>query len=168
MPTTRLLTIALAAACLGACATAPKPLQGQFAAVQPQQAVQAGNTGDSVRWGGRIVNVHTEKLFSCFEIVGAPLDGSGRPRKVDETTGRFIACRSGFYEPQVFAAGRELTISGRIEGFETHKVGDYDYRYPRVAAEVVYLWPERQDNDDRLRPTLMYGWGWGWGRYGIW
>lgn len=155
IPATLFLTATLAG-----CATSPAPLQGQYAPLQPEQAVASGNTGDPVRWGGRIVSVRTEKLHSCFEIVGAPLDGSGRPRKVDQSTGRFIACRTGFYEPQVFAAGRELTISGRIDGFETRKIGDYDYRYPRVAADVVYLWPRRSERDLHYRPYFGFGPGW--------
>lgn len=146
---------------LGACATAPTPLQGSYAPLQPEQAVARGGIGETVRWGGRIVAVRTEKLHSCFEIVGAPLDSGGRPRKVDQSTGRFIACRTGFYDPQVFAAGRELTVSGRIDGFEEHKIGDYDYRYPRVAADVVYLWPPRRERDDwHVQPYFGVGWGW--------
>ena len=85
---------------------------------------------------------------------------------VDRSLGRFIACRAGFYDPEVFMAGREITVSGRVEGFETRKVGNYDYRYPRVAAEVVYLWPERRDVDVIVDPWYRggyYGRGWGWG-----
>ena len=126
--------------------------------MQPEEAVARGAPGDRVRWGGRIVEVQTERLRSCFEVVGAPLDASGRPRDVDVSTGRFIACRSGFYEPQVFAPGRELTVSGRIEGFESRPVGDYDYRYPRLAADVVYLWPERRERDVFYRPMFGFGW----------
>src|SRR5690348_15601217 len=98
---------------LAGCVTTPAALQGQFSEVQPEQAAAQQLPGESVRWGGRIVDVHTEKLFTCFEIVGAPLDSSGRPREVDDSTGRFLACRNGFYEPEVFATGRELTISGK-------------------------------------------------------
>lgn len=156
-----LLAFSTLAVGLAGCATAPTPLQGSYAPVQPEEAVARGNVGDAVRWGGRIVSVRTEKLHSCFEIVGAPLDGSGRPRKVDQSTGRFIACRTGFYEPQVFAAGRELTISGRIDGFEQRKIGDYDYRYPRVAADVVYLWPPRRERPDYWYPQPYFGLGWG-------
>ena len=149
-----LVPLALA---LAACATAPQPLQGQYAAMEPAQAVAQENIGATVRWGGRIVEVRTEKLRSCFEIVGAPLDASGRPRRVDRSSGRFLACRSGFYEPQVFAPGRELTISGRIDGYETRPVGDYDYRYPRVAADVVYLWPERHEREYERVPYFGFG-----------
>jgi outer membrane lipoprotein len=145
---------------LPACASAPQPLQGQYQPLDPEQAVARESVGDAVRWGGRIVEVRTEKLRSCFELVGAPLDSGGRPRRVDRSTGRFIACRSGFYEPQVFAAGRELTISGHIDGYETRKVGDYDYRYPRVAADVVYLWPERRERDFDHYPYFGFGLGW--------
>ena len=157
-----LLPIALATA-LCACATAPTGLQGQYASVNPEQAAASEQVGDSVRWGGRIVSVNTEKLYTCFEVVGAPLDSSGRPRRVDQSTGRFLACRSGFYEPQVFERGRELTVTGKIEGFETRKVGNYDYRYARVAADVVHLWPERQPIDDDFLYRPMFGPSWGWG-----
>ena len=108
-----ILILALASA-LSACASAPAQLQGPYAPVDPEQAVARESVGDHVRWGGRIVEVRTEKLRSCFEVVGAPLDASGRPRRVDRSTGRFIDCRSGFYEPKVFDAGRELTISGLV------------------------------------------------------
>ena len=148
----RILALAASTLLLSACASAPQPLQGAHARLEPEQAVASGSTGDSVRWGGRIIEVRTEKLRSCFEVVGAPLDAAGRPRRVDRSTGRFIACRSGFYEPQVFAPGRELTIIGRIDGYEQRQVGDYDYRYPRVAADVVYLWPERRERGFEYRP----------------
>jgi outer membrane lipoprotein len=136
--------------------------------VQPEQSAAKETPGEAVRWGGRIVDIHTDKLFTCFEIVGAPLDSSGRPREVDDSNGRFLACRDGFYEPEVFKSGRELTISGKIDGYETRKVGDFDYRYPRVAAEVVYLWPERHDysDHDHYHGYWGPGWGWGWGWYG--
>lgn len=156
---------------LCACATAPPALQGQYSTLQPEQAAAEQRIGEHVRWGGRIVEVRTEKLRSCFEVVGAPLDASGRPRRVDRSTGRFIACRSGFYEPQVFARGRELTISGRIDGFETRPVGEFDYRYPHVAADEVHLWPKREEYRYQRDPFLGPGFGywydpfWGWRRF---
>ena len=165
-----ILPLALALV-LGACATTPAQLQGSYSALDPEQAASQQAPGESVRWGGKIVDVHTEKLYTCFEIVGAPLDSSGRPRRVDDSNGRFLACRDGFYEPEVFANGRELTISGKIDGYETRKIGDFDYRYPRVAADVVYLWPERRDYDDYHHYPWGWGWGWyggPWGRYGPW
>ena len=144
---------------LAGCVTAPKPLQGQFSTITPEVAVAKQAAGELVRWGGHIVGVETRSQSSCFEIVSAPLGGSTQPKQVDRSLGRFIACRNGFYDPEVFKAGREVTISGRVEGFETRKVGQYDYQYPRVAADIVYLWPER--NDVRIiydRPIFFGGW----------
>lgn len=160
-----LIAVAMALA-LGACASAPKPLQGQFSTLLPDEAAKREATGELVRWGGHIVSVETRSQSSCFEIVAAPLGSGGRPRNVDRSEGRFIACRAGFYEPEVFKPGREVTISGRIEAFETRKVGAYDYHYPLVAADVVYLWPEQRDVDVIVEPAFFHGWYGGW--YGRW
>ncbi len=125
---------------LAACASAPKPLQGQFAASLPDQA---GPTGERVRWGGSIVSVVPEAERTCFEILGRPLDMVARPRWDYEPLGRFLACRDRFYDPAIFEQGRDITIAGTLVGFETGKVGEYEYRYPAVEADTVYLWSER-------------------------
>jgi outer membrane lipoprotein len=147
----------VAAALLAACATVPGPLRGQYAAVYPAQAATSGATGARVRWGGQVVGVHNEANQSCFEIVGKALSHDGRPLMRDRSEGRFIACRAGFYDPAVFTAGREVTIVGTISSFETRRIGDYDYRYPRVSADAVYLWPERRDVDYIIeRPMFVW------------
>lgn len=133
---------------LAGCASAPKALQGEFAPIEPGQAARDGRIAERVRWGGRVVKVEPLADRSCFEVVGVRVGADGRPlARDDQSTGRFLACRAGFYDPAVFTPGREVTISGTIDGYETRKVGDYDYRYPRLAADVVFLWPERRDVD---------------------
>jgi outer membrane lipoprotein len=59
----------------------------------------------------------------------------------------------------VFQAGREITVVGRIEGFETRKVGEFDYRYARVTADAIYLWSERKDVDVIVQP-MPYPYRW--------
>jgi outer membrane lipoprotein len=164
--TIRLLALAALAAALAGCVTAPRPLQGSFSTLRADEAAAREATGELVRWGGHIVAVEPGAQRSCFEIVAAPLGDSGRPRVVDRSEGRFLACRAGFYEPEVFKPGRAVTVTGRVEGVEVRKVGDYDYRYPRIAADVVYLWPELRE---RAYHPGFYGgfgyrrgWGWGW------
>lgn len=156
------ILVVIAALGLAACASAPRPLQGQYANLYPNAAASQSSIGSAVRWGGRIVAVEPQSQRSCFEIVAMPLSSTGRPYDIDRSEGRFIACRAGFYDPEVFQAGREITISGRIDGFETRKVGDYDYRYPMVAADVVYLWTERRERDFRDRPILYSPYGPWW------
>ena len=165
----RLATAALASLALAACATQPKPLQGQYDAIAPQDAAAGSHLGAHVRWGGRIIQAEPGPDRTCFEVISTRLDGSGRPlRSSDETGGRFIACRSGFYDPAVFAPDREVTFTGRVDGTETRKIEDYDYTFPRLDADVVYLWPLRDRVDTIYRNGWGYGprpWGWsvGWG-----
>jgi outer membrane lipoprotein len=163
----RLALPLLAATALAACATQPVPLRGQYSLITPAQAADHDGTGSMVRWGGRIVEVEPKQERTCFEVISIPLAGDGRPlRASDEVGGRFIACRNGFYDPALFEKDREVTFTGRIAGYETRKIGGYDYRFPMLAADVVYLWPER-DRMDMARPMPYYyspWWGprWGW------
>lgn len=154
----------LAAAALAGCATVPAPLQGQFSPLSPRDAVASGQTGAPVRWGGRIVSADPLANRTCFEVVSTPLGSNTRPEWArDDTGGRFIACRAGFYDPAVFQPDREVTVAGRIEGYETRRIGEYDYRFPRVAADVVYLWPQRREVDVISRPyPYFHPWPW-WG-----
>ncbi|MBS0212636.1 MAG: Slp family lipoprotein [Proteobacteria bacterium] len=136
----RAATLALALAAVG-CASVPKPLQGQFAGIAPNAAQDA--TGQAVRWGGTIAAVETGAEQTCFQLVARPLNEESRPRlDLDRSQGRFLACRQGYYEPQVFKVGRSITVTGHVVGYENRRVGDYDYRQPKVAADVIYLWPK--------------------------
>ena len=151
--------LAIASAITG-CASIPQPLQGSFAALDPVSAIARDATGQAVRWGGTIAAVDTLSGETCFELVGRPLDDASRPIVGDRADGRFLACRQGFYEPHVFAQGRSVTVTGHVVSYETRKVGEYDYRQPRVAADVVYLWPLRSEVDvyDAHSPWWWHGW----------
>jgi len=172
--TTRLLAVAASALVLGACATAPAPLQGSFTDVTPRAAAGAVQPGAPVRWGGRIIDTTPGADSTCFQLVSRPLGASGRPLSSapDATDGRFIACRAGFYDPAVFTEGREVTFVGRIDGVDSTRIGEYDYRLPRMTADVIYLWPEVTEVRMRHSPFYDPYWGprWGprWGYGGWW
>ncbi|HET6603234.1 MAG TPA: Slp family lipoprotein [Xanthomonadaceae bacterium] len=164
--TARIALITLAVALASGCATAPKPLRGEYAVLSPAQASDAGQTGPSVRWGGQIIEVDTGAERTCFEVLGRDLNASARPRSADTSNGRFLACREGFYDPALFAPEREITVIGRIDGYETRPVGEYRYRYPRVDAELIFLWPERDESDVYYVGTMgWYGRPYWWGGY---
>lgn len=150
----------LAAGLLAACATQPTPLQGEYVEVTPQDAATADVTGQVVRWGGRIVRTEPHDNRTCFEVLSTRLDSYARPYwATDDVGGRFIACRAGFYDPAVFEPNREVTFTGRVEGYDNRKIGGYDYRFPRVAADVVYLWPVRDRVDVLTVPAPWPWWG---------
>ncbi len=175
---TRFLLPIVAMLSLAACATAPQPLQGQFNNVSPRDAVASQPVGTPVRWGGRIIETKPGQGETCFELLSRPLNASGRPdsSSTDSNDGRFVACRAGFYDPAVFSPGREVTFVGHIQGYENTKIGEYDYRLPKINADVVYLWPVvRQVEVVPAYPYGPYGpWGpwdpWGprWGYRGWW
>ncbi len=161
----RLITTAIATALLAACATQPQPLQGQFQALTPHDAVVGNFTGSTVRWGGRIIKTEPRPDRTCFEVISTKLTADGRPYWAsDDTWGRFIACRTGFYDPALFEPNREVTFTGRIDGYEERKVDGFVYKFPRVSADVVYLWPQRERVNVVTRPSPWpRGWGRGWG-----
>lgn len=129
---------------LGACATVPKPLVGEYAPLTPAQAARGGTGGSVVRWGGEIIKTEPEANQTCFYVLSRPLDTSARPKAGNSSSqGRFVACHDGFYDPEVFTKGREVTFTGSTHGIITRKVGDYDYAYPRLVADTVYLWAKR-------------------------
>ncbi len=134
------------------CTTVPKPLAvGSFAEVTPSAALNDNFVSQRVRWGGSIANSEPGKNETCFEIVSHPLGSDARPLATDMTWGRFIACAPGFYDPEVYSKGREVTVIGNIQSTAVRKLGEYEYeyRYPQINAETVYLWP-------RLIPYFVF------------
>ena len=145
---------------LAACASPlPRPLQGEYAPLDPRDAAEIDASGRAVRWGGRIVQVEPREGSTCFEMVSAGLDHYGRPSwGGGDTGGRFIACRSGFHDPAVFEVNREVTFTGRLAGHEERRIGGHGYRFPRLEADVVHLWPERSPRQP-ARPAPWPWWG---------
>lgn len=138
----RLILPALLVLGLSACATVPQQLTGTYAVVTPDNTAAVAQ-GTRVRWGGRIIRTEPQERETCFFVLAEPLDSQARPESGEQSRGRFVACKQGFYDPEIYAKGRDLTVTGTVGGSETRKVGDYDYAYPRVDADVVYLWPKR-------------------------
>jgi len=161
-----ILSAFMAPALFTACARPPASLSGAFQEITVEDAQQRDLTGQRVRWGGTIVSVTPSQHDTCFEIVGRPLDREARPRWTDQTSGRFLACAQGFYDPAVYGARREATVVGTLQPSVVRKIGDYDYRYPQVRVERLHLWPERALREVYYTPwpyTFWYGW---WGPYG--
>jgi outer membrane lipoprotein len=169
----RVLLLSIAGALgLGGCATIPQPLAGNYAPVTLDAARSGTANAAQVRWGGEIVETQPREQQTCFFVLAEPLDSQARPKPSEDSLGRFVACKQGFYDPEVFAKGREITVTGTLNGTVQHKIGQFDYTYPRVEAANVYLWPKRPlyiqrpyDPWDRWGPWGDPFWG-GWGPWG--
>jgi outer membrane lipoprotein len=132
---------------LAACATMPESLSrgGPYADITPTQALRGDHQGLPVRWGGVLVQTRPRDPLTCFEVVGLHLDARGEPLESDASSGRFTACAAGFFDPAIYAEGRLLTFTGRIAGIGSQRIGEQEYRVPRLEAGTIYLWPKRRE-----------------------
>lgn len=103
--------------------------------------------GQRVRWGGTIADVANEVDRTLVYIVARELQENGRPARSDASIGRFVAVLEGFHDPVILARGRELTAVGALGEATRATVGQFDYLYPVVEAELHRLWPEREPRD---------------------
>jgi len=129
---------------LSACTTIPEQLKGDYAFLAPKNTTE-NSLGTEVRWGGVILETRPENEYTCFEILSRQLLKSTRPKDTDQAQGRFIGCKPGFYDPETFEKGREVTLTGKLIHMDVRKVGDYDYHFPVVDIEFMILWPERRE-----------------------
>ena len=97
-----------------------------------------------MRWGGTITEVrNTAEGTTVLEVVSRPLRRGGRPIRDDRTDGRFLAEVDGFLDPEIVKAGRDVTVSGRLEALREGRIGESDYRFPVVAVSDYRYWKVR-------------------------
>jgi outer membrane lipoprotein len=134
--------IVLTGLLFSACTSIPEQLKGEYTPLIPDNTSEK-DLKTPVRWGGVLLETRPEADHTCFEILSKQLQKSMRPESSDQAGGRFIACKPGFYDPEVFEKGREVTVTGKVIYMDTRKVGDFDYHFPVVDIEFMSLWPER-------------------------
>ena len=163
----RIAQLAAVTLLFSACTTIPEQLQGSYAEISPAR-VEPSVYGSSVLWGGVIIDAKNKEKNTCFEILSREMDKYMRPRVEDRTSGRFIACKPGFYDPEVFAKGREVTITGTIRNIEARQIDEFSYRYPVLDIDELVLWEIRQEvlvynNYDPFYYPYYWGYGFGYG-----
>ena len=142
-------SILLLALLLSACASqVPQNIRvapADMPSLQQVRAQTADHLGQQVRWGGTIIETGNREDATWLTVLGRPLYKGGKPRFTDDSAGRFIAIVPEFLDPQIYAADRQVTVSGTVLRTETGKVGEYPYTYPVVQADAWYLWPEETE-----------------------
>jgi outer membrane lipoprotein len=140
-----LVRLGLPAVLLVLTACAPAPIYKTTPStvnVPPQQVSQTPErygTGDVV-WGGSIVNVRNFADHSEIEVLAYPLDSSQRPKASDVGNGRFIAVMPGYVESLNYPSGNLVTVSGRLAGTRSDRVGDSPYVFPLVTVNGAHVW----------------------------
>jgi len=99
--------------------------------------------GKTVLWGGRIIKAINKKKGTLVEVLEHPLDSDRRPRRVDESQGRFIVAMHGYLETFIYNHGREVTAVGEVSAVKKLPVGEFDYTYVLLRGKELKLWPER-------------------------
>jgi len=161
----RIITLLAAAAAIAGCA--PAISRDLRLAADPKIGIsEVTAKPDSyqetfVLWSGIIVETRTFSSYSVIEVLERPADYQGRPRNVDISEGRFLAKKEGFLDPAVYSRGREVTVAGTVEGVEVSPIGEYDYTYPVINVQEIYLWsvePERTINYFYYPSYFHYQW----------
>ncbi len=149
----------LCAGLLAACASGPRyDTTGVDPALTPARAAAAPDTsrGQTVIWGGVILATSNLKDGTQIEVLGYPLNGSQEPEIGAPAGGRFLAFWPKYLESMDFAAGRQITVRGQLEGTRTGQIGESRYIYPQVRAEDLWLWPRPGSTAD---PQFHVGFG---------
>lgn len=158
----------LTAVFLGACASQVPQTIRQAPANSPSLAQVRANIPDylgrEVRWGGAIIETGNRENSTRFIVLGRTLSKDGEPAISDASPGRFIASVPKFLDPEVYAPGRRITVTGTLRRVETGQVGEYPYTYPVLQTKSWYLWPlqtERYYDDyDPWWYDPWYPWPW--------
>ncbi|RUO40576.1 starvation-inducible protein [Aliidiomarina taiwanensis] len=159
----RVVLVALAGLTLSACASRmPENIRADDAAAL-LPFTQAINTeeqgvGQLARWGGVVAEVTNTETTSTIEVVQMALKGSGRPVVNEQSAGRFRIRVNGFVDPDVFTAGRSVTVYGTYVGKETDKIGEFVYDFPVIESKGVHLW-RVQDETQQVDVMMYYGFG---------
>jgi len=137
------LVIALAA---GGCMSAfpAETLRGvnRDVTIADLRAMPGGHLGERVMLGGEILATRPAVGRTEVEVLARPLHWDHSPYRNDRSDGRFLIRSAQFLDPAVFAQGRLVTVVGAVAGDEERAIGDLPYRYPVIASERLFLWPQ--------------------------
>ncbi|MDX9746723.1 MAG: Slp family lipoprotein [Syntrophales bacterium] len=114
-----------------------------FAALQQKPDAYKGKT---VVLGGQIIAVTAKDGETWIEVLEKKLDRQQKPEATDQSGGRFLVRFTGFLDPAIYAAGRNLTVAGQVEGKQVRPINEIRYTYPVLAAKEHHLWKDEETN----------------------
>lgn len=129
---------------LGACTTLPPAFDDEKTKDISYSQVSAdldSYQDATIRWGGVIVDIEDDENFSWMQVSYYPLDYYGRPVLDKPSEGRFVIKTEKFHGATPYAADREITVVGVIDGKIERKIGDKYISSPLIKTTAIHLWP---------------------------
>jgi outer membrane lipoprotein len=137
-------------------------LQGCSYAISPELVARTDKTlsfeklrddpdsfkGKTVILGGTVVRLAASPTGAVIELVQKPLDYWGKPRRTNESGGRFLVRSPRPLSPLIYGPGRELTVAAEVEGLGKAIENDAAY-YPLLLARELKLWEPQQKTWDK-------------------
>jgi len=122
--------------------------------------------GQSVVFGGEVLNARRLKDGTRIEILQLPQDRSGRlGNDRTQSQGRFIAMHREFLDPATLPPGTRVIVTGEVNGSMTLPLDETEYTYPVVEARHIDVLPPPEMAQLR-RPYPYPYMGPYWGPYG--
>ena len=120
--------------------------------------------GQSVMFGGEVLNARRLKEGTRIEILELPFDRSGR-LGIDrsQSQGRFIAMHREFLDPATLPPGTRVTVAGEVTGSMVLPLDETEYTYPVIEARHIEV---SQPSPQWRRSYPYMGPGPYWGPYG--
>jgi len=101
--------------------------------------------GQTVRWGGVIIETKNNKDKAQIMILAYPLDNQARPDIYNYSGGRrFIANFNHTLELSQYSHKTEITVIGKFDLIEQNKIGEFNYEFPVVSVEKHALWQNQR------------------------
>lgn len=127
--------------------------------------------GQTVMFGGQVLNARRLKEGTRIEILQLPLDQSGQPGyDLTQSQGRFVAMHRDFLDPATLPRGTLVTVTGQVAGSITLPLDETEYTHPIIDITHLSVWTRVQDITPCMRPYIGPSPYWGpyWGPYPYW
>jgi len=143
------LLVVIACLTLSACASSPFNQEGINRSITPALANATPEyRGQTALWGGLIIQSRNMQNTSEIEVLSYPLSDSGEPSRSAEPQGRFLIQHDGYLETAQYAAGRWVSVTGKVLAPIPGKVGTADYTFAVIQSTQLHLWPESSQASD--------------------
>lgn len=96
--------------------------------------------GKHLLLGGTIIRLEKTADGTTLEILSWETTPWGEPLFISESGQRVLVKSTSVFDPELYQAGRLVTLIGIVTGSEAHIIRDNPYHYPVFALEEIHLW----------------------------